>query len=68
MMTVKPLLQLELRPVAAPKCATSGARVFMLLPELDVLVGRPGFGRIAPIEVPGTSTSDAWAAPATSMH
>lgn len=43
-MTPKPLLELELRPVEAPSHATPGARVFVLLPPLDQLVGRPGFG------------------------
>jgi hypothetical protein len=48
-MTPKPLLELELRPVEAPSHATPGARVFVLLPPLDELVGRPGFGASRPI-------------------
>jgi hypothetical protein len=45
----KPLLELELRVVDAPACASPGARVYALLPHLDVLLGAPGFGRSKPI-------------------
>ncbi|HEY0572237.1 MAG TPA: hypothetical protein VGD16_11950 [Enterovirga sp.] len=48
-MTPKPLLELELRPVEAPSHASPGARVFVLLPPLDELVGHPGFGAGRPI-------------------
>ena len=50
---MKPLLELELRRVEAPTHASPGACVFMLLPELDELVGRPGFGSSDPICLPG---------------
>ncbi len=45
----KPFVELELRPVAAPSCATAGARVFMLLPTLDELLGATAFGEPRPI-------------------
>ena len=38
----------ELRPVAAPK---DGMQVFVLLPDLDELLGVPGFGLRDPIRV-----------------
>ena len=41
----------ELRPVAAPKGAPEGMQVFVLLPELDELLGVPGFGLRDPIRV-----------------
>jgi hypothetical protein len=43
MTTLKPLLELELRPVAAPAQATAGAVVYALLPPVDELLGAPGF-------------------------
>jgi hypothetical protein len=55
MTPTKPLLELELRPVEAPSYATSGARVFVLLPALDQLLGVPGFGSDDPICLPGAS-------------
>jgi hypothetical protein len=45
----KPFIELELRPVEAPSCATEGARVFMLLPTVDELLGVPAFGQPRPI-------------------
>ena len=42
----------ELRPVAAPAGAPEGMRVYELLPELDELLGVPGFGLANPIRVP----------------
>ena len=39
-----PLLELELRPIEAPAYASPGARVYVLLPRLDELLGAPGFG------------------------
>ena len=57
----RPLLQLELRPVEAPTHATAGACVYVLLPTLDELVGREGFGRRDPICLPGTARPlDGW--------
>ena len=53
-MRPKPLLELELRPVAAPTGAGEGACVYVLLPTLDELVGRRDFGRPDPIWLPGT--------------
>ncbi len=44
-MTTKPLLELNLRPTEAPACASSGAKVYVLLPSLQELLGAPGFGR-----------------------
>jgi hypothetical protein len=56
MIGMKPLLQLELRRVEAPGCATPGACVFMLLPSLDELLG----SRVAwtnQIRLPACATS-----------
>lgn len=43
-MTAKPLLELTLRPSEAPSCASPGAKVYVLLPSLEDLLGAPGFG------------------------
>ena len=40
--------QVELRPVAAPPGA-EGMRTYVLLPDLDELLGVPGFGLRDPI-------------------
>jgi len=45
----------ELRPVASPAGSPQGARVFVLLPELDELLGVPGFGLRNPIRMSSTS-------------
>ena len=37
-----PFGQVELRPVAAPAGAPEGMRVYVLLPDLDELLGVPG--------------------------
>ncbi len=59
--TVRPLLQLELRPVETPSHATAGACVYVLLPTLQELVGCPGFGRRDAICLPGTNRPlDGW--------
>ncbi len=50
---------LDLRPVEAPQGASPGATVYVMLPRLDALVGRPGFGLSAPICVPGSDAFDA---------
>jgi hypothetical protein len=42
---------IELRPVAPPPGAPEGMQVFELLPELDELLGVPGFGLRDPIVV-----------------
>jgi hypothetical protein len=45
---------LELRPVEAPAAATPGATVYVLLPTLEQLVSRPGFGLSSPIALPAS--------------
>ena len=45
----KPLLELELRRIDAPACATPGASVYVLLPVLEDLLNAPGFGAREPI-------------------
>jgi hypothetical protein len=45
-----PFGQVELRPVAPPPGA-EGVRTYLLLPELDELLGVPGFGLRDPILV-----------------
>ena len=45
-----PFGQVELRPVASPPGA-EGVRTYVLLPELDELLGVPGFGLRDPIRV-----------------
>jgi len=46
-----PFGQVELRPVAAPQGAPEGMRVYVLLPDLDELLGVPGFGLRNPIRL-----------------
>jgi hypothetical protein len=41
--------EIELRPVAAPHGAPEGMLTFELLPDLDELLGVPGFGLRDPI-------------------
>jgi hypothetical protein len=48
-----PFGQVELRPVAPPPGAAQGMRVYVLLPDLDELLGVPGFGLRNPIVVRG---------------
>ena len=48
-----PFGQVELRPVAPPAGAPEGMRVYVLLPDLDELLGVPGFGLREPILVRG---------------
>ena len=48
-----PFGQVELRSVAAPEGAPEGMRVYVLLPDLDELLGVPGFGLRDPIRVRG---------------
>ena len=48
-----PFGQIELRSVAAPEGAPEGMRVYVLLPDLDELLGVPGFGLRNPIAVRG---------------
>ena len=47
-----PFGQVELRPVV-PQPGTMGAKTYVLLPELDELLGAPGFGLRDPIQVKG---------------
>jgi hypothetical protein len=49
-----PKLLLELRPAEAPATASPGARVYVLLPSLEKLLGAPSFGRRRSIALPGT--------------
>jgi hypothetical protein len=46
--------QVELRPATPAKQADEGMRVYVLLPDLDELVGVPGFGLRDPIRVRGS--------------
>jgi len=45
-----PFGQVELRPIASPPGA-DGMKTYILLPELDELLGAPGFGLRDPILV-----------------
>jgi hypothetical protein len=56
-MRPKPVLELELRPVAAPTRADPGGYVYVLLPTLEELIGNPGFARCDPIRLQG---NDHW--------
>ena len=49
-----PFGQVELRP-AAPPSGAEGMQTYVLLPDLDELLGVPGFGLRDPILVRGTS-------------
>jgi hypothetical protein len=59
--TRKSMLHLELRPVeASPE--HGDARVYVLLPSLEELLGRPDFGRRDAIFLPGHARPlDGWA-------
>jgi len=46
-----PFGTVELRPVAPSAGSPQGVRVFVLLPELDELLGVPGFGLRNPIRI-----------------
>ena len=46
-----PFGQVELRPVAPPPGAPEGMQTYVLLPDLDELLGVPGFGLRRPIVV-----------------
>jgi hypothetical protein len=52
--------KVELRPAASPQ-KTPEMRVYVLLPDLDELLGAPGFGLRDPIRVaaPRSALSDA---------
>jgi len=52
-----PFGQVELRSVAAPEGALEGMRVYVLLPDLDELLGVPGFGLRDPIRIRGRKTA-----------
>ena len=54
-----PFGQVELRSVAAPEGAPEGMRVYVLLPDLDELLGLPGFGLRDPIRLRGRKTAAA---------
>jgi hypothetical protein len=51
-----PFGQVELRPVASPHGA-EGVQTYVLLPDLDELLGVPGFGLRNPIVVRGRPQS-----------
>jgi hypothetical protein len=60
--------KIELRPVAAPAGAPEGMQVFVLLPDLDELLGVPGFGLRDPIRISATALeASPAAAPAGSV-
>jgi hypothetical protein len=44
-----PFGQIELRPISSPGC--DGVQTYVLLPDLDELIGVPGFGLRDPIVV-----------------
>ena len=46
-----PFGQVELRPTTPPQGAPEGMRVYVLLPDLDELLGVPGFGLRDPIRL-----------------
>jgi hypothetical protein len=48
--------EIELQPAASPAGAPSGMRAYVLLPELDELLGVPGFGLKNPILAPRKSS------------
>ena len=48
-----PFGQVELRPVTPPPGASEGMRAYVLLPDLDELLGVPGFGLRDPIRISG---------------
>jgi hypothetical protein len=52
-----PFGHVELRSVAAPEGALEGMRVYVLLPDLDELLGVPGFGLRDPIRIRGRKTA-----------
>lgn len=50
--------QVELRPVAPPPGAAEGMQAYVLLPDLDELLGVPGFGLRDPILLRGRRPQD----------
>jgi hypothetical protein len=66
--------QIELRPVAAPAGAPAGMQAYVLLPDLEDLLGVPGFGLRNPIRVSGRKPAQrdraslGPALPGTSIH
>ena len=46
-----PFGEVELRPVASPVGAPEGMQTYVLLPDLEDLLGAPGFGLRNPIMV-----------------
>ena len=64
-----PFGQVELRPIAAPAGAPATMRAYVLLPDLDELLGVPGFGLRDPILVRRRVRERSFAsAPALSLH
>jgi hypothetical protein len=58
----KALLDLTLCPVRTSGAGDDDVRVYVLLPTVDELLGRPGFGRRDPIFLPGHRRPlDGWA-------
>ena len=59
-MTIGTRASLTLCPVGT--AGEGDLRVYVLLPSLDELLGRPGFGRASPIFLPGHKRPlDGWA-------
>jgi hypothetical protein len=54
----------ELRPIASPAGAPPAMRAYVLLPDLDELLGVPGFGLRDPILVPRRMSQQQPTAPA----
>jgi hypothetical protein len=46
--------KVELRPVASPVGAPEGMQTYELMPDLDELLGIPGFGLHNPILIPAS--------------
>jgi hypothetical protein len=62
--------EVELRPVAPPSGAPDGMRVYELLPDLEDLLGVPGFGLRNPILLSGKAGLNALGLrePRASLH
>jgi hypothetical protein len=60
--------KIELRPAAAPAGAREGMQVFVLLPDLDELLGVPGFGLRDPIRIPAFALDATPTAAASLLH
>ncbi len=63
-----PFGEVELRPTTPPPGAPDGMRVYVLLPELDELLGVPGFGLRNPIRICRKANHLDLRDPAASLH